>query len=174
MKTKIFVGNFDFSIDDDGLREFFEAVGEVVSTKVMRDAASQKSRGFGFVEFSSEASAKKAIEELNGKAWDGRVLKVCEERTQSNDEEDKSPTGYFRAQPLDIGVRRRKRADVYEVTEDLEIDYKDPKTLIRFMSEKGRIQPRRMTGLSSMNQRHMTRAIKRAQHLALLPYVEGH
>ncbi len=52
----------------------------------------------------------------------------------------------------------------------LTINYKDTKTLKRFMSEDGKILPRRRTGLSAKNQRQVTTAIKRARHLALLPY----
>lgn len=52
----------------------------------------------------------------------------------------------------------------------LVIDYKDVKTLKRFVSEDGKILPRRRSGLSAKNQRAMTTAIKRARHLALLPY----
>jgi small subunit ribosomal protein S18 len=52
----------------------------------------------------------------------------------------------------------------------LVIDYKDVKNLKRFVSEDGKILPRRRSGLSAKNQRAMTTAIKRARHLALLPY----
>jgi len=51
------------------------------------------------------------------------------------------------------------------------IDYKDVKTLQRFVSERGKILPRRMTGTSAKFQRMLTTAIKRARHLGLLPYV---
>ena len=50
------------------------------------------------------------------------------------------------------------------------IDYKDVKTLKRFLSEDGKILPQRRTGLSAKNQRKVTTAIKRARHLALLPF----
>ena len=53
---------------------------------------------------------------------------------------------------------------------NLKVDYKDTKTLKRFLSEDGKILPRRRTGLSAKNQRKVTTAIKRARHLALLPY----
>jgi small subunit ribosomal protein S18 len=52
----------------------------------------------------------------------------------------------------------------------LVIDYKDVKNLKRFVSEDGKILPRRRSGLSAKNQRAMTTAIKRARHLALMPY----
>jgi len=50
-------------------------------------------------------------------------------------------------------------------------DYKDPDTLKRFLTEGGKILPRRLTGLNAKQQRRLTVAIKRARHLALLPYV---
>ena len=55
-------------------------------------------------------------------------------------------------------------------TEDIS-DYKDPARLKRFLTERGKILPRRITGLSAKQQRDISLAIKRARHLALLPYV---
>ncbi|MDD2943368.1 MAG: 30S ribosomal protein S18 [bacterium] len=80
--------------------------------------------------------------------------------------------GYFRAQPLDLGIRKKRKLDPFVEDSSIKIDYKNPKVLSRFMSERGRILPRRMTGLSSANQRRVTKAIKRAQHIALLPYIQ--
>jgi len=51
-----------------------------------------------------------------------------------------------------------------------QIDYKDTETLRRFLTEGGKILPRRLTGLTAKQQRRLTTAIKRARHLALLPY----
>ena len=53
---------------------------------------------------------------------------------------------------------------------DLQVDYKDVKTLKRFLSDSAKIVPRRRTGLSAKEQRRVTVAVKRARHLALLPY----
>ncbi|MCP4871119.1 MAG: 30S ribosomal protein S18 [Proteobacteria bacterium] len=53
---------------------------------------------------------------------------------------------------------------------DLVVNYKDTKQLKRFISEDGKILPRRRTGLNAKNQRRITTAVKRARHLALLPY----
>jgi len=50
-------------------------------------------------------------------------------------------------------------------------DYKDPARLRRFLTERGKILPRRITGLSAKQQRYVALAIKRARHLALLPYI---
>lgn len=54
------------------------------------------------------------------------------------------------------------------------IDYKDEKLLSRFISERGKILPRRLSGLSARHQRQLSVAIKRARYLALLPYIKGH
>ena len=53
----------------------------------------------------------------------------------------------------------------------LYIDYKDTEYLQRFINEQGKMLPRRVTGVSAKKQRQITRAVKRARHLALLPYV---
>jgi len=54
------------------------------------------------------------------------------------------------------------------------IDYKDPTKLRRYISDRGKIEPRRRTGVCAKHQRALTVAIKRARHLALLPYVPAH
>ena len=69
------------------------------------------------------------------------------------------------------GGRRRKK---YAISQQmvLHIDYKDTELLKRFISERGKILPRRVTGTSAKYQRMLTTAIKRARHMALLPYVK--
>ncbi|MCB0358551.1 MAG: 30S ribosomal protein S18 [Bdellovibrionales bacterium] len=81
--------------------------------------------------------------------------------------------GHFRAQPFDLNFRRRKKLDPFVEDEKLQLDYKDVKLLKRFISERGKILPRRMTGLNAYHQRQVARAVKRAQHLALLSPSEG-
>lgn len=195
--AKVFVGNFSFAIDDEKLREFFAQAGSVLSAKVMKEGHGGRSRGFGFVEFGTQEEAEEAIKKFDGTVWEGRVIKVSEDRSTRRDgggynnesrggdnerggssEEGgysnrPAPMGYFKAQPLDVGFRRKKKLDPFQEDAKLQIDYKDPKLLSRFVSERGRILPRRMTGLSAHHQRMVTRAIKRAQHLALMPYVRG-
>lgn len=68
--------------------------------------------------------------------------------------------------------RRKKRCPLLEAKIDY-IDYKDVKLLERFIGENKRILPRRLTGVSPTMQRRLARAIKRAKHLALLPYVQS-
>jgi len=75
--SRLFVGSLAWGTTDDGLKEFFSSVGEVVSAKVIFDRESNRSKGFGFVEMSSDDEAKKAIDELNGKELDGRPITVA-------------------------------------------------------------------------------------------------
>ena len=80
MGTNLYVGNLSYNIDSTKLEELFAAVGKVVSAQVISDRYSGRSRGFGFVEMGSDAEAKKAIDEINGKDMDGRALVVNEAR----------------------------------------------------------------------------------------------
>lgn len=69
------------------------------------------------------------------------------------------------------GGRRRKKVDFIAANHIEYIDYKDTELLKRFISERGKILPRRVTGTSAKNQRMITIAIKRARIMALLPFV---
>ncbi len=80
MGSKLYVGNLSFDTTDQGLEQSFSEYGEIVSAIVVRDRSTDRSRGFGFVEFSQEADAQKAKEAMNGKELDGRALKVDEAR----------------------------------------------------------------------------------------------
>ena len=68
------------------------------------------------------------------------------------------------------GMRRRKKVCVF-CCKDNVIDYKDPAKLKKYVSERGKILPRRITGTCAKHQRALTVAIKRARHVALMPYV---
>jgi small subunit ribosomal protein S18 len=65
----------------------------------------------------------------------------------------------------------RRRVDQFGVDGIRDIDYKDFQRLRRYLSDRGKIEPRRKTGLSAYHQRSLTTAIKRARYMALLPYV---
>jgi RNA recognition motif-containing protein len=80
MANKLFVGSLSWGVNDDQLADFFAAAGTVTSAKVITDRDSGRSKGFGFVEMSSDEEAKKAIDELNGKELDGRAVNVSEAR----------------------------------------------------------------------------------------------
>ena len=72
--------------------------------------------------------------------------------------------------PNNRGRKSRKKVCGFCVDKEEHIDYKDIARLRRFMSERGKILPRRVTGTCARHQRDLTTAIKRARHLALLPY----
>lgn len=80
MAKKLFVGNLPYSVDEEGLRDLFAELGEIASASIVTDRDTGRSRGFGFVEISSDAEALAAIEALNGKEVDGRRLTVNEAR----------------------------------------------------------------------------------------------
>jgi len=80
MGQKLFVGNLSFSLGETELRQLFEQKGGVESVTVMRDMDTGRSRGFAFVEMSTEDAAQKAITELNGMEVEGRNLTVNEAR----------------------------------------------------------------------------------------------
>jgi len=80
MATKLFIGSLAWATNDDSLKDFFSQAGTVVSANVIVDRDTNRSKGFGFVEMSSDEEAKKAVEELNGKDLDGRAIVVNEAR----------------------------------------------------------------------------------------------
>jgi small subunit ribosomal protein S18 len=71
-------------------------------------------------------------------------------------------------------VSRQKKGDPIAELRIRIIDYKDEKLLSRFISERGKILPRRLSGVSARHQRQLQVAIKRARYLALLPYIKGY
>jgi len=82
---KVYVGNLDFGVDDDKLREIFSSYGEIEDATVIKDRQSNRSKGFGFVTFKDDESAKKAISELNDKEVEGRKLKINEAKPMDPD-----------------------------------------------------------------------------------------
>src|SRR5579864_3569446 len=83
MGRKLFVGNLNFDTTSDDLKELFATAGLCESAQVMTDRATGRSRGFGFVEMSSDTEAQKAIVELNGRSFQGRNLNVNEARERT-------------------------------------------------------------------------------------------
>lgn len=80
MEKKLYIGSLSYGTTEDSLKDLFAQAGEVVSATVIIDKISGRSKGFGFVEMSSEDEAKKAIEMFNGKELDGRSIVVDEAR----------------------------------------------------------------------------------------------
>jgi len=77
---RIYVGNLNYDVTDDELRETFGEFGEVASADVIKDKFNGQSKGFGFVDMPDNDQAQQAIKELNGKLVKGRNLTVNEAR----------------------------------------------------------------------------------------------
>ncbi len=75
-KKKLYVGNLPYQVTSDELKSMFSEFGEIVDAVVITDRDSGRSKGFGFVEFSSEEDAKKAVDAMAGKEMDERKLVV--------------------------------------------------------------------------------------------------
>ena len=84
MAMKLYVGNLNFKTSGEDLQELFGQVGTVESASVVEDRETGRSRGFGFVEMSSAEEGAKAIEQFNGKDFNGRNLTVNEARPRED------------------------------------------------------------------------------------------
>ncbi|PIN24354.1 hypothetical protein CDL12_02887 [Handroanthus impetiginosus] len=74
--TQLFVGGLSYDTNECVLKHAFEEYGEVIEVKVICDRVSGKSRGYGFVQFSSETAASKALKEMDGRLLDGRNIRI--------------------------------------------------------------------------------------------------
>ena len=90
MSTKLYIGGLSYGTTEDALKEYFSQAGSVASVAIIIDKMSGRSKGFGFVEMTTEDEAKAAIEMFNGKEFDGRTITVNEARPK----EDR-PAGSF-------------------------------------------------------------------------------
>ena len=84
MSKKLYVGNLAFQTTSQDLQELFAQAGTVESASVIEDRATGQSKGFAFVEMSTEEEAAAAIDQFNGKEFAGRMLKVNEARPREN------------------------------------------------------------------------------------------
>lgn len=106
----IYVGNLPYSVQDEELREAFEAYGEVLSAEVIFDRRTQRSRGYGFVEMQSDEDGREAIAALNGSDFQGRELRVDESKPK--DEKPSSrPNSGQRRHSEERGKSNEPRAD---------------------------------------------------------------
>jgi len=85
----IYVGNLSYETTEDDLRQAFESYGEVSSVNIVKDKFSGKSRGFGFVEMSSNDEANEAMSKLNGHELNGRTLNINEARQRDDQRKGK-------------------------------------------------------------------------------------
>lgn len=74
----IYIGNLNYRVREEDLKQVFEEYGTVNSVKIIKDRETGKSKGFGFVEITNEADARKAIEELNEAEFEGRQMVIKE------------------------------------------------------------------------------------------------
>jgi cold-inducible RNA-binding protein len=84
MSMKLYVGNLSFQTSSDDLQQLFAQAGTVESASVVEDRETGRSRGFGFVEMSSPEEGQAAIQQFNGKEFNGRNLTVNEARPREN------------------------------------------------------------------------------------------
>jgi cold-inducible RNA-binding protein len=99
----IFVGNLDFHVAEDDLRQLFAQFGQVDRVSLMTDRDTGRSRGFAFVEMTNNEEGEKAIAELNGSQFSGRTLNVNEARPKA-DRSGGRNSGFDKG-----GSRRRER-----------------------------------------------------------------
>lgn len=78
MGKKLYVGNLSYNMDDQSLADIFAEFGTVESARIVTDRDSGRSKGFGFVEMSSDTEAQTAIDKLNGTEQNGRNINVSE------------------------------------------------------------------------------------------------
>src|SRR5438132_12015353 len=87
MGKKLYVGNLPFNATDEALQEIFAQAGSVQSAKIITDRDTGRSKGFGFVEMSTDQEAADAIKKFNGSEYGGRNKTVAEVRTMAPREE---------------------------------------------------------------------------------------
>lgn len=88
MGKKLYVGNMSYDVNNSDLEQMFGKHGTVESAQIINDRSSGRSKGFGFVEMSSDNEADAAMAALDGKDCGGRELKVNEARPQVNRDDD--------------------------------------------------------------------------------------
>lgn len=76
MTNKIYVGNLSYRTAEDQLAQHFSKFGQISSTVIVIDRATNRSKGFGFITFNDDSAAQMAVQEMNGKEIDGRTVKV--------------------------------------------------------------------------------------------------
>jgi len=88
---KLYIGNLAFSVTEEALKKAFSEFGEIEEATVIVDKFSNRPKGFGFVTFSNDEAAKKAISEMNEKELEGRPLKVSEAKPREDSDRPRGP-----------------------------------------------------------------------------------
>ncbi len=94
MAKRLFVGNLAYSVTSTQLEEMFAKVGKIASINLITDKYSGQSKGFAFIEFSTDEEADKAIKELNNTEIDGRAIVVNEARPKEDRTDSRGGGGY--------------------------------------------------------------------------------
>jgi cold-inducible RNA-binding protein len=94
MGRKLYVGNLPYSATEQSLREAFAASGTVDSVSLITDRDTGQSKGFAFVEMSTDSEAQTATQDMNGKMLDGRQIKVNEAKPRENRGGNRSGGGF--------------------------------------------------------------------------------
>ena len=94
MSKKLYVGNLPYSANDQSLTDAFSECGSVHTAKVIMDRDSGRSKGFAFVEMSTDKEASDAITRFNGADWEGRAMNVSEAKPQAPRSNDSRGGGY--------------------------------------------------------------------------------
>jgi RNA recognition motif-containing protein len=105
MESKLYVGNLSYSTTDQSLRELFAQAGTVVEVTLVKDRDTGRSKGFAFVEMSSQSEAEQAIKMFNGYSLDNRELRVSVARPR----EERSSGGYDRGRSSSGGYNKDRR-----------------------------------------------------------------
>ena len=89
MQSKLYVGNLSYNVTEEQLRELFSQAGEIKEVALIMDRDTRRPKGFGFVEFTTQADAEKAIQMYNEHELDGRKMTV----NMARPKEDRGPGG---------------------------------------------------------------------------------
>lgn len=97
MGKRIYVGNLSYDATEEGLRSLFAQAGSVAEVKLMVDRETGRSRGFAFVEMGTDAEARSAIDQLNGRQVEGRSLRISEAQERTGGSSRGGDGGGFRS-----------------------------------------------------------------------------
>ena len=137
---KLYVGNLPWSIDDNGLKELFTSYGDIEEAVLIKDKFSGRSKGFGFVTFTDDAAAQKAIAEMHEKEIEGRPLTVSEAKPMvPRDNAPRAESGESQEAPManpseingavEDSIEEESAPEVVDDNSDAEDDEEDIETV---------------------------------------------
>jgi len=134
---KLYVGNLPWSIDDSKLKDLFSSYGDVEEAVLIKDKFSGRSKGFGFVTFTDDAAAQKAIAEMHEKEVEGRALTVSEAKPmvprddapRYNDRRESASSEAPMANPSELNQTSESTPEIVDENSDAEADEEDIETV---------------------------------------------